>query len=350
MTLDQQQRTSILRERAADYVRVALDNVTREYPHMPYFVATDPGPYPMHRELHPAFYGCFDWHSCVEMHWAIVRLLRRSPEAVPVGLTAEARKTLGELLTEVNIAAEVRFFEDPNHRSLERPYGWGWLLTLHRELATWDDPDARRWARALEPLADLLTTNLLGWLPGLTYPQRVGVHPNTAFGLSRSYGHAERRAARGDGALLEAIQEAAVRWFADDEDYPARYEPSGADFLSAALSEAELMSRVLGPDGFPGWLGRFLPGLAEGRPGELFRPAEVSDPTDGQIAHLHGLNLSRAWAFVALAARLPASDARIAPMLAAAKRHAEASLPYVAGSDYMVEHWLAAYATLLLSS
>ncbi len=350
MTLDQQQRTSILRERAAGYVRVALDNVTREYPHMPYFVATDPGPYPMHRELHPAFYGSFDWHSCVEMHWAIVRLLRRFPEAVPVGLTAEARNTLGELLTEVNIAAEVRFFEDPNHRSLERPYGWGWLLTLHRELATWDDPDARRWARALEPLADLLTTNLLGWLPRMTYPQRVGVHPNTAFGLSRSYGHAERRAARGDGALLEAIQEAAVRWFADDEDYPARYEPSGADFLSAALSEAELMSRVLGPDGFPGWLGRFLPGLAEGRPGELFRPAEVSDPTDGQIAHLHGLNLSRAWAFVALAARLPASDARIAPMLAAAERHAEASLPYVAGSDYMVEHWLAAYATLLLSS
>jgi hypothetical protein len=350
MTLDQQQRTSILRERAAGYVRVALDNVTREYPHMPYFVATDPGAYPMHRELHPAFYGCFDWHSCVEMHWAIVRLLRRFPEAVPVGLAAEAHATLGELLTEGNIAAEVWFFEDPNHRSLERPYGWGWLLALHRELAAWDDPDARRWAGALEPLADLLTTNLLGWLPKLTYPQRVGVHPNTAFGLSRSYGHAERRAARGDGALLEAIEEAAVRWFADDEDYPARYEPSGADFLSAALSEAELMSRVLGPYRFPGWLGRFLPGIAEGRPGELFRPAEVSDPTDGQIAHLHGLNLSRAWAFVALAARLPAGDARIAPMLAAAERHAEASLPYVAGSDYVVEHWLAAYATLLLSS
>ena len=350
MTLDHQQRTSILHERAAGYVRVALDNVTREYPHMPYFVATGPGPYPMHRELHPAFYGCFDWHSCVEMHWAIVRLLCRFPEAVPIGLAAEARETFGELLTEENIAAEARFFKDPNHRSLERPYGWGWLLTLHRELATWDDPDARRWARALEPLADLLTTNLVGWLPKLTYPQRVGVHPNTAFGLSRSYGHAERRAARGDGALLEAIQEAAVRWFADDEDYPARYEPSGADFLSAALSEAELMSRVLGPDGFPGWLERFLPDIAEGRPGELFQPAEVSDPTDGQIAHLHGLNLSRAWAFVALAARLPAGDARIAPMLAAAERHAEASLPYVAGSDYMVEHWLAAYAILLLSS
>lgn len=350
MSFDRLQRTSMLRERAAGYARVALDSIRREYPNMPYFVATGPGPYPTHREFHPAFYGCFDWHSCVEMHWAVVRLLRRFPDAVPDDLAGEARETLGGLLTDENIAAEVRFFADPNHRTLERPYGWGWLLTLHHELATWDSPDARRWAGVLGPLADLLTTNLVGWLPKLTYPQRVGIHPNTAFGLSRSYDHAELRAGRGDGALLGAIHESATRWFADDTDYPARYEPSGADFLSAALSEAELMSRVLDASRFPVWLERFLPGLAEGRPEALFFPAEVSDPTDGQIAHLHGLNLSRAWAFVALAGRLPAGDARIAPVLAAAERHAGAALPHVAGSDYMVEHWLAAYATLLLSS
>ncbi len=347
MPLDQQKRASILRERAADYVNVVLENITREYPNMPYFVATGPGPYPTHREFHPAFYGCFDWHSCVEMHWAVVRLLRCFPNAVPGD---EARSTLDELLTAENIAAEVRFFATPNHRALERPYGWGWLLSLHHELATWDDPDAKRWAKSLEPLADLLVGNLVGWLPKLTYPQRVGVHPNTAFGLSRSYDHAKLRAERGDDALLDEIHEAATRWFAEDEDYPAHYEPSGADFLSPALSEAELMSRILGPSEFPGWLERFLPGIVQSSPETLFWPAEVSDSTDGQIAHLHGLNLSRAWAFTALASRLPSGDARIPPLLDAAERHADTSLPHVAGGDYMVEHWLAAYATLLLSS
>lgn len=346
--LDGEQRTGMLRERAADYVRVALDGITREYPNMPYFVATGPGPYPTHREFHPSFYGCFDWHSCVEMHWVVVRLLRRFPDAVPQALADEARATLDGLLTKENIATEVAFFEDPSHRTLERPYGWGWLLTLHHELATWDDQDGRRWRKALEPLADLLAANLTGWLPKLTYPQRVGVHPNTAFGLSRSYDHAQLLAERGEDSLLAAIHESTTRWFKGDEDYPARYEPSGSDFLSAALTEAELMSRVLETSEFPGWLERFLPDIARSRPESLFRPVEVSDPTDGQIAHLHGLNLSRAWAFIALAARLPNDDPRTQPLLAAAERHADASLPHVVGSDYMVEHWLAAYATLLL--
>ena len=346
MPFDEQRRTMILRERAASYVQVALDGITREYPNMPYFIATGPGPYPTHRQFHPAFYGCFDWHSCVEMHWVVVCLLRRFPAAVP---DAKARATLDQLLTGENIRTEVAFFCDPNHRTLERPYGWAWLLTLHVELATWDDPDARRWTQALEPLADLLTANLVHWLPVLTYPQRTGVHPNTAFALSRSYDLARLRAERGDRALLDAIHEAAARWFRDDAEYPAHYEPSGSDFLSPALVEAELMSRLLAPDALPGWLERFLPGLVSGQPKTLFQPATVSDPTDGQIAHLHGLNLSRAWAMIALAARLPAADSRITPLLDAAERHAEVSLPSVSGSDYMVEHWLAAYATLLLT-
>lgn len=346
MTFNQERRASILRDRAAEYVQVALDGITREYPNMPYFIATGPGPYPTHRAFHPAFYGCFDWHSCVEMHWVVIRLLRRFPD---VDRDGAARATLNELLTDEKIMTEVAFFSDPNHRTLERPYGWGWLLTLYAELAIWDDPDARRWTRALSPLADLLTANLVAWLPLLTYPQRTGVHPNTAFGLSRSYDHARLRADLGDGTLLTAIHTAAARWFGDDADYPAHYEPSGTDFLSAALCEAELMSKIVSPAEFPGWLERFLPGLADLQPEPLFQPVVVSDSTDGQIAHLHGLNLSRAWAFTALAARLPVADARIDPLLAAADRHARASLPYVAGSDYMVEHWLAAYATLLLS-
>ena len=347
MAFDHSDRRSLLREHAAEYVAVALTNITREYPNMPFFVATGPGPYPTHREFHPAFYGCFDWHSCVEMHWAIVRLLRLHPD---LPLASEARATISDLLTTENIATEMRFFRGPNHRSLERPYGWGWLLTLGEELERWDDADGRRWAEAIRPLAELLATNLANWLPNLTYPQRTGVHPNTAFGLSRSYDWAMRLAANGDDRLLTTIQRAASRWFQHDVDYPVRFEPSGSDFLSPALTEAELMSRILPPGEFPNWLDRFLPALAKGEPTSLFQPATVSDATDGQIAHLHGLNLSRAWAFVALADRMPPDDERRTRMLAAAERHAAASLPHVAGSDYMVEHWLAAYATLLLST
>lgn len=347
MPFDRDHRSSILRQRAPDYLRVAVECITREYPHMPYYVATGPGPHPSHREFHPAFYGCFDWHSCVEMHWAIVRLLRRCPGADREHI---ARDTLDDLLTPDNLAVEARFFAEPNHRTLERPYGWGWLLTLHHELATWDDPDGRRWADAVSPFADLLATNLVMWLPKLTYPQRVGVHPNTAFALSRSYDHATRRAEQGDDALLTAIQTAALRWFLGDTDYPAHYEPSGADFLSPALVEADLMSRVMDRTAFISWLDRFLPPLGGNQSDALSEPAIVSDITDGQIAHLHGLNLSRAWALVDIAARLTDNDPRTAALLAAAERHAAASLPAVAGSDYMVEHWLAAYATALLSA
>ena len=346
MPFDQPHRTALLRERAAGYLQVALANITREYPNMPYFIASGPGPYPTHREMHPAFYGSFDWHSCVEMHWVVARLLRRVPEIIPA---ATARAALDQLLTEENIAAEVRFFSDGNHQTLERPYGWGWLLTLHHELATWDDPDGQRWTETLAPLADLLAANLTTWLPRLTYPQRTGMHPNTAFALSLSYDEATRRAGQGDGALLGAIQTAATCSFLDDSDYPAHYEPSGADFLSPALVEAELMARIIDPGAFPTWLERFLPGVASAQPASLFQPVTISDATDGQIAHLEGLNLSRAWAFTALAGRLPPTDRRTAPLLAAAERHAAASLPHVAGSHYMVEHWLAAYATLLLT-
>jgi hypothetical protein len=348
MPFDRGERLALLNQRADVYIETALDAITREYPYMPYLIVTGPGPIPTHRELHPAFYGSFDWHSCVEMHWAIIRLLRRFP-ASESATTSKARTTLGDLLSEEHLAQEVAFFANSNHRGLERPYGWGWLLTLAHELETWDDPDSCRWAAAVAPLADLLAANITAWLPKLTYAQRVGVHANTAFGLSRCYDFAHLRAAQGDRALLDAIEEAATRWFSADADYPAHYEPSGADFLSAALSEAELMMRILDQEAFPGWLQRFLPGLSAGKPATLFTPATVSDPTDGQIAHLHGLNLSRAWAFTRLAEGLPDGDGRGAPLLIAAERHAEASLPHVAGSDYMVEHWLAAYATLLLS-
>ncbi|MBA2246775.1 MAG: DUF2891 domain-containing protein [Chloroflexia bacterium] len=312
---------------------------------MPLFIATGPGPYPSHRELHPAFYGCFDWHSCVEMEWVVIRLLRLFPGDVPLD---RARETLGGLLTPRNIATEIAFFNNPNHRSVERPYGWAWLLTLQHELEIWNDEDGARWAAAVRPLADLLCANLIAWLPKLTYPQRMGMHGNTAFSLLRSLDLAERRAGEGEPDLLSAIRTAGFRFFAQDTEYPAQYEPSGADFLSAALSEAELMSRLLDPARFPAWLDAFLPGLAESQPASLFTPAIGGDETDGQIAHLTGLNLSRATSFVRLAEALPAGDVRTPALLDAASRHARVSLPAVTGGDYMVEHWLAAYASLLL--
>jgi Protein of unknown function (DUF2891) len=346
MPFGREERLARLRASATSYVDVALGCALREYPVMPFFIATGPGPYPTHRELHPAFFGSFDWHSCVEMHWVVARLLRLFPDDTP---GERARAVLDDLLTEANIRQELAYYLDPNHRTMERPYGWGWLLTLQHELLIWDDPDARRWAAAVAPLADTLAANLAAWWPTAIYPLRTGTHYQSAFSMSRCLDFAQLQAEGGNRALLDAITATARRWFAADVDYPAHYEPSGADFLSGGLSEAELMSRVLDGGEFVAWLNRFLPKLAAAEPSTLFFPATVSDPTDGQVAHLHGLNLSRAWDFVRLAEVLPSGDARTAPLMAAAERHANASLDQVAGSDYMVEHWLAVYAVLLLS-
>jgi hypothetical protein len=347
MGFEREDRHRLLRERAGEYVRVALESATKEHPVAVLFTAVDDRPYPTHRQAHPAFYGSFDWHSCVEMHWVAMRLLRMFPDETPGDW---ARATLNQLLTPEHLERELTFFHEPQNRLWERPYGWGWLLTLAYELATWDDDDARRWWTALEPLALHLEASLVEWLPKLTYPVRSGVHSNTAFSLSRSYDHALRRAEHGDRQFLDAINQTALGWFEQDTGYPAHYEPSGGDFLSAGLCEAELIGKILPQERFLAWLDRFLPGLAAGQPASIFHPATVTDVSDGHIAHLHGLNISRAWAMTALADRMPADDPRRAPLLASAERQANASLPQVSGSDYMVEHWLAVYAVLLLGS
>jgi len=340
-------RMDLLQAKANQYVALAIANIEREYPHMPWLVVDRPGPLPSHRDLHPTFYGSFDWHSCVEMYWVAVRLLRLFPDDTP---QAEARQVVTGLLTEDHIATEIAFFSNSSHRSFERPYGWGWLLALQAELDRWHDPDGQRWAATLAPLSNVIANGMTAWLPLLTYPQRVGTHPNTAFGLLRALDHATNLASRGEPALHEAIRESAMRFYASDTDYPARYEPSGTDFLSAALSEAELMSRLLLPGDFGVWLDAFLPGLAAAEPAQLFTPAVVSDGSDGQMAHLAGLNLSRGASFLAIANVLEASDPRVGALQYAAEVHANASLGAVSGSDYMLEHWLAAYATLLLST
>jgi len=335
-----------LRPEAGGYAAQALDNIGREFPSYVTVLLTGPGEFPARpRDRTPVFYGSLDWHSCVEMHWVLVRLLKVARDAVPA---AQVRAALDTQLTAGGLRAEAEFMRAKG--GPERPYGWGWALTLAHELATWPgDRDAPRWAAAMEPLAAALTENFLGWLPKATYPVRTGLHANTSFGLSLALPWARRLAAAGEPALAAAIGDAARRWYAPDADYPAAWEPSGHDFLSPALAEAELMACLLPADEFAPWLAAFLPGLADGAPASLFTPAVVSDSSDGQIAHLHGLNLSRAWCFRRLAETLPPGDPRIPACTQASRRHAEASLPHVTGDNYMVTHWLAAYAVLLFS-
>ncbi|WP_326565839.1 DUF2891 domain-containing protein [Amycolatopsis rhabdoformis] len=335
-----------LRSRAGEFGEAALRNVRKEFPSDIRSTMRFVGDFPSRpRDLYPAFYGCFDWHSCVEMHWLLVRLLRSVPDAIPA---REITAVLDEHLTAEALAAEAETFRTSGSRA--RPYGWGWALMLHHEIATWDDPAARRWSAHLEPLSAAVSEAFLRWLPKQTYPVRTGAHNNSAFGLSRALPFARMRAAAGDGALLAAIEEAAARWFSADVDYPGGWEPSGADFLSAALTEAELQAGLLAPEDFVAWFDRFLPGLTDGRPAALLTPATISDDSDGQLAHLRGLNLSRAWCWLRLADQLPATDPRVPLMLAAAETHATPELDHVSGSDYMVEHWLACYAVLYLTA
>lgn len=339
-------QADLLRRHAAQYAEVALANIAREYPYSAPHVFTDEDDVPARpRAVTPVFGGSFDWHSCVEMYWLLVRLLRVAPEHMPAD---QVRTVLRDRLNCADLAREASFAESADGRR-ERPYGWGWALALAREVALLDDPDGETWSAALAPLARTITEGLLEWLPRQTYPVRYGLHPNTAFSLSRCLPYAQARAEAGDWRLAEAIARAGTRWFSSDADYPATWEPSGSDFLSPALTEAELMARLLPPGKFATWLTTFLPGIARGEPRTLFMPVTVTDSSDGQLAHLHGLNASRAWCWHRIARSVPPEDPRTGPALAATAAHAAAALPHVIGDDYMVEHWLVAYAVLLLT-
>ena len=338
--MDAGQRRATLEQRAGTYARVAIANVQREYPvHLAYLV-TGPGPLPLPRERHPAFYGSFDWHSCVHMHWSLVRLARMFPDLPTMN---ETRRVLDRHLTREAIEREAAYLAE--HRSFERPYGWAWGLMLAAEIDGWDERDARRWTEGLRPLTDVIRGLMREWLAKATYPLRTGLHGNSAFALSLALRYARGR----DGQLEAAIDDAARRWFGADRDYPAAWEPSGSDFLSPALAEAELMRGVLGDAAYLAWLDPFLPGLARGEPRSLFTPAVVADPRDGQMAHLHGLNLSRAWCMRRIAEALPSGDPRHGLLERAIAAHADASLGAVAGSDYAAEHWLVSFALLLLT-
>ncbi len=317
---------------AARFAALALDCVHREYPNKIAHVLNGDADVRAPRDLTPAFYGCYDWHSSVHGHWMLARLLRRFPQLPEA---AGIRSVLDEHLAPAPVAVEVEYFGQPNRKSFERTYGWAWLLELQAELRSWDSADARRWAEALQPLADRVQRAYLDFLPRQTYPIRTGVHPNTAYGLSLALDYA--RAMR-DDELGGLIAERARTYFAKDTDAPLKWEPGGEDFLSPSLEEAALMSRILPAPDFRRWMKSFLPALK-------LTPAIVSDRTDPKIVHLDGLNLSRARCLYALSAALGR------PALARlGDTHAQASLPYIASGSYEGEHWLGTFAVQLMDA
>jgi hypothetical protein len=298
------------------YVEIALQNLRTEFPHQLDHVTRDAKGYTV-KELHPAFYTSYDWHSCVHMHWLLVRLLPEDPEAI--------REALDRNLTPDALAAEAAYLR--SSPSFERPYGWAWALVLAAAVKTSPDEVAPKWAEAMTPLVDAIVDLSIEWLRGAARPVRSGVHSNSAFALALLLDAAE---ALGQDKLSQAVRDKARTWFAEDRDYPISWEPSGEDFLSPALSEADLMRRVLPKDEFAAWLPAFLPDLT------VLQPVEVRYPVDGRQGHLQGLNLTRAWQLTAL----------IGADSSQAAAHLDAALPSVTSGDFNHDHWLATFAYL----
>ncbi|WP_231956358.1 DUF2891 domain-containing protein [Posidoniimonas polymericola] len=328
-----------------EFAHLALEGIPREFPNKPSNVMTGPETVLGPRQMHPVFYGSFDWHSSVHGHWMLVRLAKTSPDAEVVG---DARALLDRQLTAEGLAAEAAYFDEKQNRSFERMYGWAWTLRLAAELRTWPDADAQRWAANLRPLEERVVELTKDYLPRLTYPIRTGVHPDTAFALAQTLDYAR---AVGETELETQVVEFAKAKYLADRDYPARFEPSGEDFFSPACNEADLMRRVLPPAEFAEWLEQFLPGLgdADAPSNALLTPAVVSDVTDPKIVHLAGLNLSRGWTQNGVLAGLPADDPRRAALEASVAAHTRAGLEYVFSGHYEGEHWLATFAVYLLT-
>jgi hypothetical protein len=328
---------------AGRFARLALANIEREYPAKLDHVLTSAADLAAPRTLHPAFFGSFDWHSCVHAHWMLVRLLELQP-ALPEA--PAIRAALDTRLAPAAIDAELAYLRRPEARAFERTYGWAWLLKLAAALAAWDDADAPRWSASLQPLAAAFAERYRDWLRVATYPIRHGLHANSAFGLAFALDYAERR----DASLRESLTAAARKWYRDDRDAPAKWEPSGADFLSPSLIEADLMRRALAPSEFALWLAEFLSGIEQRAPATLFTPVAIGDRSDPQIVHLDGLNLSRAWCWRAIARALPRGDPRAPIALDAADAHLAAGLAAVDSGEYVGEHWLATFAVLALTT
>jgi hypothetical protein len=333
-------------EAAARFAALALKCLHQEYPnHISHTLNSAADARPPH-ELTPAFYGCLDWHSDVHGHWLLVRLLRLNPAAP---FATQARAALNQSFTAANIDAEVSYLRGAGRASFERPYGLAWLLALAAELRSFDDADAQRWSATLAPLETEVVARLTGWLPKLHYPIRIGEHDQTAFSFGLMWDWA---GVAGAEEMRRLLADAAQRFYRADRNCPLAYEPSGEDFLSPCLAEADFLRRVLAAPAFARWLTGFLPQIpragAAAR-GTWLSPGVVTDRSDPKLAHIDGLNLSRAWMLEGIAHGLPPSDARIPALLAAAASHRDAALPAVSGEYYEGGHWLGTYAVYLTS-
>jgi hypothetical protein len=333
---------------AARFAALALKCLHQEYPNHISHTLNSAADVRAPHELTPAFYGCLDWHSDVHGHWLLVRLLRLSPDAP---FAAQARAELARSFTDANIAGETAYLHADGRASFERPYGLAWLLRLAAELRVSGDADMQRWSATLAPLETEAVARLESWLPKLRYPIRIGEHDQTAFSFGLIWDWA---AVSGDAHMQALLKDAAQRFYFADRNCPLAYEPSGEDFLSPCLAEADFMRRVLPTAVFTRWLSAFLPQIprtaraqAQGAP--WLSPGVVTDRADPKLAHIDGLNLSRAWMLEGIAHALPPNDARIPALLAAASRHADASLPAVTGEHYEGGHWLGTYAVYLTS-
>lgn len=330
-------------EQVEAFAKLAMSGISREYPNKPSQLMVGPESIKSPKDMHPVFYGCFDWHSAVHSHWALVRLLRLYPQA-PIAATI--RKTLTAQFTKEKLQAEADYFLPKHNRSFERTYGWAWALQLARELKTWDDADAKKWAVYFAPLETTLVALTKAFLPRMQWPLRSGLHIDSAFALSFFYDYA---VCAKDDALLTLVRERAASWYGKDTDYPTRYEPSGFDFFSGGLNEADLMRRVLPPTDFAKWLHAFWPGLATGDLGNWKEPARPTDMEDGHLVHLVGLNLTRAWTLRGIVSALPAAHEQRDVLAKLAAVHAKAGLSQVFSGHYAGEHWLGSFAVYLLS-
>jgi hypothetical protein len=328
---------------AGRFASLALACVHKEYPNKISHSLNGDADVAPPRKLTPAFYGCYDWHSSVHGHWLLVRLLRTFPNA---GFAPSARDALRQSLTADNIAQEAAYLQAEGRASFERPYGLAWLLQLVAELREWDDPEARVLAANLRPLEQAAMGRLNDWLPKLSYPVRIGEHAQTAFALGLMLDYARTT---GEAKFADLLMSKARQFFLRDKDCPLAYEPSGEDFLSPCLGEADAMRRVLPSADFARWLREFLPQISEARNDIWLEPVVSPDPSDPKLAHLDGLNLSRAWMLEGIASGLPNDDRRLPMIMAAAEKHSNAGLAAVTGKHYEGGHWLGSFAVYLVT-
>lgn len=328
---------------AERFANLALACVHKEYPNKLSHSLTSDADVAPPRKLTPAFYGCFDWHSSVHGHWLLARLVRTFPTApfVPA-----AREALRQSLTAENIAQEAAYLRASGRASFERPYGLAWLLALVAELREWDDPQAREMAANLRPLKEAALERLNDWLPKLSHPVRIGEHSQTAFALGLGLDYAR---AQHDTKFADLLVSRARDFYLNDKNCPLDYEPSGEDFLSPCLGEADLMRRVLPADEFARWLRNFLPQISAAKNGPWLQSVVSPDPSDPKLAHLDGLNLSRAWMLEGIASALPKGDRRLPAIRSAAEAHRRAGLAAVTGAHYEGGHWLGSFAVYLVT-